>query len=220
MAKIKIAVADDQPVFRSGLVNLLNDIKNVVVVLEADNGKELMQGLRKKKVHLAILDYRMPEMNGEQTAKAIQAKYPDVRIMILSMYDDEEFILGTIRNGANGYLTKDDEPEEIKLAIESIINTGYYVNDRISKVLIRNMMDEGVLKPKFLVDIEKIEFNENEKMVIRLLAKEFSNKEIADHMFKSERTIEEYRVKILAKTGARNSVGIVMYGIKAGIIII
>lgn len=220
MGKIKLAVADDQVIFRSGLVNLLNDIENVVVVLEANNGKELLRGLRKKRPHIAILDYRMPEMNGQETAKKIQEKYPDLRILMLSMYDDEEFILGTIRNGANGYLTKDDEPDEIKRAIESITNTGYYVNDRVSKVLIRNMMDEGILKPKFLVDFQSVEFTEIEKTVIRLIARELSTKEIADQMNKSERTIDGYRTDILEKTGARNSIGIVMYGIKAGIVIV
>lgn len=220
MAKIKLAVADDQVIFRTGLVNLLNEIDNVVVVLEANNGKELLRGLRKKKPQIAILDYRMPELNGEETAKKIQEKYPELRILMLSMYDDEEFILGTIRNGANGYLTKDDEPEEIKRAIESIVNTGYYVNDRISKVLVRNMMDEGILKPKFLVNVNTVNFTDNEITVIRLLARELCTKEIADQMNKSERTIDGYRTDILEKTGARNSIGIVMFGIKAGIVIV
>lgn len=220
MAKIKIAVADDQPVYRSGLVSLLNDFENVEVILEADNGKELINGLRKKRPNIAILDYRMPQMNGEETAKVIRDKYPNVRILMLSMYDDEEFILGTIRNGANGYLTKDCEPEEIKNAIESIVNTNHYVNDLVSKVLIRNMIDIGVLIPKFLVDIEKVEFTDNEKTAMRLIAKELCTKEIADLMNKSERTVDGYRKDIQKKTGARNSVGIVMYGIKAGIIIV
>lgn len=218
MPIVKIAVADDQPMFRSGLVSLLNEFPGIEVVVEVANGKDMIKALRKKNVHLAILDYRMPEMNGQETAKLIKEHFPNVRILMLSMFEDEEFIIGTIKNGANGYLTKDDEPDEILLAIESIMNTGYYINDRISKILVSNMMSEEILKPNFGVDVTGVKFTDNEITVMRLLAREMGTREIADQMNKSERTVDGYRKEILEKTGAKNSVGIVMFAIKAGIV--
>src|SRR5688572_29529825 len=137
---LRIAVADDQKMFRTGLINLLNNIENVHVVVEAADGKELIKSLQTTAVDVAFVDYRMPELNGISTAKIIRDKFPTVRVIILSMYDDEELIIKAIENGANGYLVKDDEPEEIKRAIDSVMSIGYYANDRTSKILITKLM--------------------------------------------------------------------------------
>lgn len=218
MKKIRIAVADDQTMFRAGLVNMLNEIENVVVVAEAADGKELIMKLRTINVDVVFLDYRMPIMNGIQAAKLIREKSEETRILMLSMYDEEEFIISAIENGANGYLTKDDETEEIQRAIESVMSTGYYLNDRTSKLLISNMVTQGKVKPKFNFEIEEIKFSQHEIQVMRLLAKEYNTKEIGEIMVKSDRTIDGYRAEIMEKTGAKNSVGIVMYGVKNGFI--
>lgn len=217
MKKIRIAVADDQPIYRNGLVSLLNSMPDFKVVLEAGSGIELIKGLKTIRANVAIIDYRMPELNGINTVKIIREKNHELRILMLSMYDDEEFVENALKNGVNGYLSKDDEPDEIKLAIESLMNTGYYVNDRTKKVMIKKLMVMGQLRPEFILD-QNDDFSENEIEVMRLIAQEKSNKEIADIMNKAERTIEGYRRMILEKTGAKNSIGIVMYGIKNGLI--
>lgn len=217
MKKIRIAVADDQPIYRNGLVSLLNSMPDFKVVLEAGSGIELIKGLKTIRANVAIIDYRMPELNGINTVKIIREKNHELRILMLSMYDDEEFVENALKNGVNGYLSKDDEPDEIKLAIESLMNTGYYVNDRTKKVMIKKLMVMGQLRPEFILD-QNDDFSENEIEVMRLIAQERSNKEIADIMNKAERTIEGYRRMILEKTGAKNSIGIVMYGIKNGLI--
>src|SRR5687767_14206504 len=144
---IRIAVAEDQVMFRSGLISMLNDLPNVQVFIEAASGKELLAKMRETEVDVVFLDYRMSELNGIETAKVIREKYPDVRMLMLSMYDDPEFIISALENGVSGYLTKDDEPEEISLAIVSVLNTGYYLNDRTSKVLIGNLVNEGKVSP-------------------------------------------------------------------------
>jgi len=215
---IKIGVAEDQVMFRSGLVSMLNDLPNVQVFIEAGNGKELLAKMRETDVDVVFLDYRMEELNGIETAKVIREKYPDVRMLMLSMYDDPEFIISALENGVSGYLTKDDEPEEISMAIVSVLNTGYYLNDRTSKVLIGNLVNEGKVNPKFPAANDEIKFSETEITVMELIAQELSNKEIAVKLNKAERTIEGYRTDIMEKTGAKNSVGIVMYAIKKGII--
>jgi len=218
MKKIKIAVADDQSMFRMGLVSLLNDIPGVEVVAEAADGKELMSKLRSVKVNIVFLDYRMPNMNGVAAAKLIRETYPDVFILMLSMYDDDEFITSAIENGANGYLTKDDDPEEISRAIASVMKNDIYMNDRTSKLLVAKLIQQGKLHPRFSHDEEEVRFTRHELTVISLLTKEYNTKEIAQIMNRADRTVEGYRVEIMRKTGTRNSVGIVMYAVKNGLV--
>ena len=214
MKKVKIAVADDQSMFRMGLVSLLNDIPGVEVVAEAADGKELLSKLRTTKPHIVFLDYRMPNMNGVVTARQVRDNYPEIRILMLSMYDDEEFITSALENGANGYLTKDDDPDEISRAIESVMTTDIYMNDRTSKMLIAKLIHQGKMNPKFDKEDGEVRFSRHELTVISLLTKEYNTKEIAQIMNKSDRTVEGYRVEIMRKTGTRNSVGIVMFAVK------
>jgi DNA-binding NarL/FixJ family response regulator len=219
MKRIKIAVADDQAIFRTGFVSMLNNIPGIQVVVEAEDGAELIEKLRAVKVHIVFLDYRMPNMNGAAASKIIRANYPDTRVLFLSMYDDEEFVTSAIENGTNGYLTKDDSPEEILKAIESVMNTGFYMNDRTSKVVVRNMVLLGKIRPRFARESDDLpDFTTQELTVIGLICREYSTKEIAEIMKKAERTIEGYRAEIMKKTGTRNSVGIVMYAVKYGIV--
>jgi len=218
MKKIRIAVAEDQEMFRSGLVSLLRRIKGVEVVIEAVNGKDLITKMRGASVDLVFLDYRMPELNGIETAKIIREGSSETRIIMLSSYNDEEIIMHAFANGANGYLTKDDSEAEMTLAIESVMRDGYYFNERTSKLLIVNMTLQDKVSPKFSSGAGEIKFSVQEISVIKLLAKENSTSEIAKMMVKSERTIDSYRASIMKKTGTKNLAGIVMYGVKYGII--
>lgn len=215
---IRIAIAEDQVMFRTGFIAMLNDLGNIRVVIEAGSGAELINKLRQTTVDIAFLDYRMPDMNGIETAGIIRNEFEHVRMIMLSMYDDPEFVISALENGVCGYLTKDDEPEEIQLAIESVISTGYYVNDRTSKILIGKLVKDGKVIPTFPDEKAEPEFSENEIAVMTLITQEFSNKEIALKLGRAERTIEGYRTGIMEKIGAKNSVGIVMYAIKKGIV--
>jgi len=214
MKKIRIAVADDQTLFRVGFVNMLNAIENLEVIIEAGDGKELISKLRKDKVDLIFMDYRMPILNGIEATKIIRDRSEEPRILMLSMYDEEEFIVSAMESGANGYLTKDDEPDEIIKAISSVLSTKYYLNDRTSKLLITNLVLKGKVTPKFDLGEEDIKFSQQEIQVMKLIAREYNTKEIGEIMAKSDRTVEGYRAEIMEKTGAKNSVGIVMYGVK------
>lgn len=218
MKNIKIAVAEDNSMFRAGLVGMLNRIEGVQVVVEAANGKELIAKIRGTHIDVVFLDYRMPELNGIATAKILRDKDAEIKILMLSSYDDEELIKYAFASGANGYLTKDDEPEEIELAIESVMSIGCYFNDRTSKLIIVNMTLEEKVSLKFSPNAGDIMFSENEISVMRLLACEHSTSEISKLMKKSDRTIDSYRASIMKKTGTKNLAGIIMYGVSYGII--
>lgn len=216
--KIKVAVADDQKIFRNGFVRMLHDVDNLEVVIEANNGKELINALTNRPVDLVFVDFRMPQMNGMSAIKIIHKKYPEIKILMLSSYSDDEFVEDAIKNGAHGYLSKDDEPDEIYLAINSVQAAGYYLNARASPYLIKTLMSSGAIIPEFRKPVNEIELTESEIVVMRLIAKQKSTKEIAKKIFRSERTVDSIRTSIMEKTGAINSVGIVMFGIKAKLI--
>ena len=213
---IRLGIAEDQTMFRHGLVKLLSTLQGVKVVLEAENGKDFLEQLKPDMIDVALLDYKMPKMNGPSTAKRLASKFPDVRILFLSMYDEEEFIIQAIDNGANGYITKDEDISEIENALHSLVETGYYMNNGTSKLLIGNLLHNGKLTPDLPNNVQTL--TKEEILVIKLICKEYNTKEIAKAIHKGERTVESIRSNILRKTGARNSNGIVMYAVKKGIV--
>lgn len=214
--KVKIGIAEDQTLFRQGLIQILNEFENVEVVVEAENGQEFLDKIEDQSVDIAFLDYKMPVLNGAKTAQEITKHFPKTKILFISMYNEEEFIVSAIESGANGYITKDQEVDEIELAIESIMSTGYYMNDGTSKLLIGNLLSNGNLSPTFKKGGKKL--TELELTIIRLICEEYSTKEISQYLHKGIRTIEGMRSNILKKTGAKNSNGIVMYAVKKGIV--
>lgn len=213
---VRIGIAEDQTMFRHGLIQLLNGLDNVEVVLDAENGEELLSKMEKTEIDIAFLDYKMPVLNGPKTAQIITEKYPAIKILFISMYNEEEFIISAIENGANGYITKDENIDEIELAIESLMSTGYYMNDGTSKLLVGNLLSNGKLSPTFN-NRSKV-LSELELLVIKLICQEYSTKEISQMIFRGVRTVEGIRSNILKKTGAKNSNGIVMYAVKKGIV--
>ena len=214
---IRIAIAEDQSIFRNGLTKLLNDIQGFEVVLAVENGQLLIDALHTNSVDLALIDFRMPVKNGIEATKEIRERFPELKVLLLSMYDDVEFVEMAIENGANGYLSKDDDAEEIQLAIRSAVETGYYLNDRTSKMFIAKMVHSGKIQPVFMASAASI-FNENELVILELICSEMTTQEIADKLFKSRRTIESARTLMMSKVGARNVVGLVMYAIQHGIV--
>ena len=211
-SKITVSIAEDQLIFRQGLANILNTFDRLEVICLAENGFELLQHMETQTPDIAIVDFRMPILNGIETTRKICERFPSTKVLILSMYSEDEFVKSALENGANGYLSKDDDPLEIAKAIYSIIETGYYLNDRTSKLLIANMMKKGEIKPHFLGLKEQL--SDSEKMVLRMICEELTTQEIADKIFKSKRTVETIRTNLLQKTGAKNIAGLVMYAVK------
>lgn len=209
---ITIGVAEDQDIYRNGLIGMLNNVPHFNVIIDSNSGKDMLVRLKETQPNVVLLDYRMEGMNGIETAAKINRHYPDVRILMLSMYDAQEFVLRAIENGANGYITKDDDPAEIVSAIESVMATGYYLNDRTSKILISQMVKSGAVKPIF--SYENVQFTDAEYRVINLICREYSTIEISKLLFKSKRTVDGHRATIMKKMGVKNAIGIVMYAVK------
>lgn len=214
---IKVGIAEDQVIFRKGLIDLLSTFPGVAVVYDCENGQKMADFCKGNEIDLVILDFRMPVLNGIETTRLLRKVHSDLKILILSMYDTSEFVESSIEAGANGYLSKDDDPEEIKRAIYSVMETGYYLNDRTSKMLIAKMMDQGKINPNFGEGIQP-DFNASELQILQFICEELTTQEIADKCFKSKRTIESARTSMMQKIGARNVVGLVMYAVKNNLV--
>lgn len=214
MKRIKIAIVDDQQLFRRGLKSLISEFNEMQVILEAENGKDFIDKLEKKLPDVVLLDLEMPEMDGPQTLAYVKAKHPEMRVLILTMHNEESIIAHMVENGAHGFLLKNDPIETIIDAIHSVIDTGYFFDDRVSRALLTRLITGEKIKPKFT----RVALSEREIQIIQLICEEHTNKEIAEKLNLSVRTVDGHREQILEKINAKNTVGIVMYAVKNGLV--
>ena len=211
---IKLALADDQVLFRRGLTMLLRDLPDVQVVFECSNGEELLTGLKNNTVDVVLLDLEMPVLNGMDTMKRMREEFPRVKVIVLSMHSEEKFIVHLMELGANGYVLKTAEPDEIEDAIHAVATTGYHFSPMVSRVMLHGLVKKEKLRPTF---DEVDPLTERELDVLRLICEELTTTEIAGKLFLSPRTVEGYRNNILQKIGARNTAGIVVYAMSKGL---
>lgn len=215
MAIIRYVIADDHKIFRQGLRLALADDHRLKLTGEAGDGRQLMQLLEKQPADVVLLDLKMPEMDGMEATKEIRAKYPDVKILILTMYDDEQFIIHLMEAGANGFLIKNSEPEEIKKAIHSAHENGYYFSDLVSNVMLKTLVRKNTAKPTFR---EPVVLTDKETEVLRHICDGLTAAEIGSKIFLSPRTVEGIKSNLLEKIGVRNAAGLIMYAVKNGVV--
>ena len=197
MSKIRIAIADDYAIIRDGVKVGLSRDESLEVVLEASSGDELLQGLERIAVDVILMDLKMPGMDGMEATEAIRKRYPELRILVITMYDDEKFIIHLMEKGANGYLLKNADSTEIRKAIYSVYESGYYFNDLVNKALLKKLVLRSPLKPSFK---QNVEFSERELQVLHLIAEENTNAEIGKTIFLSPRSVEGIRQRLIEKT--------------------
>ncbi len=211
---IRLALADDQHLFRKGMALLLRDMAEAHVVLECANGEELLNGLKNTEVDIVLLDLEMPVLDGTETMKRIRQEFPQVKVIILSTHDEDAFIVRLMELGANGYMLKTAEPDEIDTAIRSVAANGYYFSELVSKVMLHGLLKKKQVKP-FFNEIDPLSDREIE--VLRGICTELTTAEIAEKIFVSPRTVDFHRNNLLLKTGARNAAGLVVYAMTKGI---
>ncbi|HRX10437.1 MAG TPA: response regulator transcription factor [Draconibacterium sp.] len=209
--KINIVITDDHKLFRKGIIALLEDFDFIGEINEASNGKELLDLLSEIKIlpDLILLDLRMPIMDGVEAQQKIKDIYPEIKIIILTMEDDEQFILHLISEGVNGYLLKNADPVEMEQAILKVYKKGFYFSEDISSLVMKNLNKKEKVETIFNPD-----FSERELQVLKLICKEYTNAEIAETFDVSVRTAEGYRQKLVEKAGAKNIAGLVILALK------
>jgi len=212
---ITIGIADDYKIYRDGLKVGLAEDKNLEVVLEADNGEDLMVALKESQPDIILMDLKMPFMDGMEATKIIRKDFPDVKVLVVTMYDDDKFIIHLMEIGANGYLLKNAEPDEIRKAIYSVKENGYYFNDLVNKALLKKLVMRNQIKPSFN---ENIELTERELEVLKMICEEKTAGEIGKEIFLSPRSVEGIRQRLIEKVGVRNMAGLVMFAVKNSIV--
>ena len=215
METIKILLADDNSFIREGMKIILNTYEGYEVVATVDDGREALDYCLAHEVDIALLDVRMPNMNGVEATKEISTR-TKAKPLILTTFDDDEYILDAIRNGAKGYLLKNTEPERIRDAIHSVYHGSTVMQDVILDKLKSNLKDKddsGAEEMK----IDASLFTARELDIMRLIAKGYSNKPISEELFISEGTIANYISSILQKTGLEHRTQIAIYYLKGSL---
>jgi len=211
-----VVLVDDHVLLRNGLANLIESFGDYKVLFQADNGKYFIEKLQPKNLpEIVLMDINMPLMDGYETALWLKEHYPEIKILALSMYDNENSIIRMFKAGAKGYILKDCDPSELKTALEALITKGFYYSEMVTGKLIHtiNTLDEKDSQVKNIVKL-----NDREITFLKLACTELTYKEIADKMFLSPRTIDGYRDDLFQKLNVKTRVGLVMYAIKNGII--
>lgn len=180
-------------------------------VMEAENGEDLLQKLPDAQPDVVLCDLKMPIKDGIDATKVITKNYPHIRVLILTMYEDERFVSHLMDCGAAGYLLKSTDPLEIKKAVLDVMRTGFYLNPFVNKVLIKKNYSRQKFSPSLTSEVA---LNEREKEVLTLVCMEFTASEIAQKMDISARTVEAIKDRMMERFGVKNSVGLVFYAMK------
>jgi two-component system response regulator DegU len=214
MKKLNVYIADDHTLFRKAMVNLLHTFEAVTSVKDAENGKALLALMKYEVPDVCIIDLQMPVMDGAETCEAIVEKYPDVKIIVLTMHDSERYILHMMEMGVHAFLLKNTEPDELLEAILSVVEKDFYHNDLVATVLRKNVKDKkGGQRPSF-----SSELSDREREIVMLVCQELTIKEIGQKLSISENTVRNHRVNIMEKVGVNNMVGLVKYAYEIGLV--
>jgi DNA-binding NarL/FixJ family response regulator len=208
----RILVADDHPIVRSGLKRVLDAEPDLEVVAEAEDGAQAVELALAENVHLAILDVSMPRMTGIQAAAELQKRKPEVRVLMLSMYDSEQFLYESLRAGASGYVLKSDADQDIVEACRRTMRGQSFLYPSAVATLVRDFVERG--RPEEQFDI----LTPRELQVLKLIAEAHSSKEIAAELVISVKTVERHRQNILDKLGMSDRVELTRYAIRRGLI--
>lgn len=210
-----IVLVDDHVLLRQGLANIIKTFQGYEVLFEADNGLDLIEKLNNHKPAAVLLDINMPKMDGFKTAAWLKQNHPSIKILALSMSDEEETIIKMLQAGAHGYILKNTTPDELKNGLDAVITKGYYLNEAIG-VNVFNSLTHKSNKPEDYFDIKTL--NKKEIEFIKLSCTELSYLEIAEKMAISPKTIDFYKVNLERKIGIKNRVTLALFALKNGIV--
>ena len=207
--KLSIGIADDHTLFRKSLKFLIDSFDDMEVVLEAKDGFELLEKLKKTPIDVLLLDIKMPKMNGFEAYKQLNDLYPDIKTMVLTHLNKKDTIRKVLDLNIEGYFTKNTDPQELKSAILKLSNNGFYFEKNLSSVIhfIKdNPQDE-------VKDEEVKTFSEREMQILKLTIKELNGIEIAEKLYISPKTVEQHKRNLMDKTDSKNFIGVIKYAL-------
>ncbi len=205
--KNRVIIADDHSLFRQGLKLILMELEDIEVVADVPNGKELLEIVGILQPDLVIMDINMPLLNGIEASKILARDYPEVKILVVSMYGDEQYYNSVIENGVKGFILKDADNSELKTAVRDILNGKTYFSQELLLRLIRSRQTPA-----------NINLTNREQEILELICQGLGTAEISAKLFLSDRTIENHKANLFAKTGCKNSLSLVIFAIKNNLV--
>ena len=212
---IQLAIADDHKIYRDGIRMALKTKDFIRIIWESDDGKDMMHKLKVKRPDILIMDICMPEMDGVKAMQLIRKEYDDLKIIILSMYDDNETITKMMEYGANAYLSKTSDAEEIATAIITCMNEEYYFNDLVNSAVLLRLQHKKTIKKIYPTPVK---FNEKEMKILKLISEDKTTEEISEEVFLSPRTVETIRQNMKTKVGVKTIAGLLMYAMRNNLV--
>ena len=215
--KIKLMIVDDHAVVRKGIINLLEDEDNIEIVGEASDGVEALEGIKELKPNIVLLDLSMPKMTGFEVAKIISQKYSNVRSIIFSMHNNQEYMVQAVENGAMGYLLKDTSKEEILKALDTVTNGNKYFPPTVSALIIDGLLNHkknSVSATKKEASAIVNSLSKQEKVILNYIVEGLNSQEISEKLNLSVRTISNHRANILRKTQVKNTAELVRLAVE------
>ncbi len=203
--KIQVALVDDHQLFRSGINFIISDTEDIEIAFEASNGKEFLNYIENYQPDVVLMDINMPVVDGVEATKQAMEKFPDLKVLVLSMFGEVDYYNTMIDLGVKGFILKDIDNDELLEAIRKVYRGGNYFSQELLLQLIKNKPEDGA-----------IELTRREKEVLELICQGLSNLEISEKLFISQRTVERHRSSLLFKTDSKNSVSLVVFAIKNG----
>lgn len=210
MEKIRLLIADDHVILRDGIVSLFQTEETLVVAGTAGTGYEVLDLIEKNEYDVCLLDINMPGLDGLDTARKIREKRPGIKIIMLTTYNDREIIAELVHIGVSGYLLKNSDKQELVEAVNKVMKGRHYFSEEVENIIL-----EGLTSGK---TAEVITLTDRELEVVRLLAREFTNEKIADHLHISYRTVETHRKNIMQKTKSHNLAGLLNFAYSKGLL--
>src|SRR5215210_4001893 len=208
---IKVSIADDHKIFRDGIKMALKGKEYLKILWEAEDGKDLMHKMQLKRPDVLLMDIRMPEVDGINAIPLLRKEYEEVKIIVLTMYDDQEMITKMMEMGANAYLTKTTDPDEIYKAILACMNDDFYFTDLVNKAVLLKLQHKKNVRQYYPTPVK---FSEKELRILKCIADDKTTEEISKDVFLSPRTIETIRQNMKQKIGAKTIAGLVMYAMR------
>lgn len=215
MSTIQLVIADNHTLVRAGFRSLVEDIDGIEVVGEAENGREALQLIETFKPQIVLMDIAMPEMNGLEATARISREFPQVRVLILSMHANEEYVYQALRSGASGYLLKDSGAEELELALRAIARGETYLCPAVSKYVVSDYV-RRLNQDQTPLD----QITPRQREILQLIAEGKSTKEIAELLYISTKTVETHRTQLMDRLDIHDIAGLVRYAIRIGLVVL
>jgi DNA-binding NarL/FixJ family response regulator len=208
LSKRNVIIVDDHTLFRNGLRILINTMEDYQIIGEASNGKQFLELLESSTPDLVLLDINMPVMDGIEAATIAQKRYPDLKIITLSMYGEEDYYYKMVNAGVKGFLLKNSDIKEVKTALDQVYEGGSFFSSELLQNLVNSLKSSSRSKETHA------ELSEREMEILILICQGLSNQEIGDKLFISKRTVDKHRANILEKSDSKNTAQLVVYAIK------